>query len=139
MPSRLFHVVLFTDEIDETTRFLTDVVGLTDPRWFDNDAEQSTRVFGWPHVEEPGRRVVLGQAPGMVELVEIPEELRGTVQPGVAFLAFATPDVEGYAGRAEAAGFAAGPVQTVDGAGEPSTLAPVLVGGLPWEFMRFGR
>jgi catechol 2,3-dioxygenase-like lactoylglutathione lyase family enzyme len=138
MPSRLFHVVLFTDEIDETTRFLTDVVGLSDPRWFDNDAEQSTRVFGWPHVEEPGRRVVLGQAPGMVELVEIPEELRGTVQPGVAFLAFATPDVEGYAGRAAAAGFAAGPVQTVDGAGEPSTLAPVMVGGLPWEFMRFG-
>ncbi|MCU1374291.1 MAG: hypothetical protein JWO68_1577 [Actinomycetia bacterium] len=138
MPSRLFHVVLFTDEIDETARFLMDVVGLTDPRWFPNDAEQSTKVFGWPAVEEPGRRVVLGQAPGMVELVEIPEVLRDAVRPGVAFLAFATPDLEGYAERSAAAGFAAGPVQTVDGAGEPSTLAPVTVGGLPWEFMRFG-
>ena len=138
MPSRLFHVVLFTDEIDETTRFLVDVVGLPNPRWFDNDAEQSTSVFGWPPVDEPGRRVVLGEAPGMVELVEIPAALRGTVKPGVAFLAFATPDVEGYAEKAAAAGFAAGPVQTVAGAGEPSTLAPVQVGGLPFEFMRFG-
>jgi catechol 2,3-dioxygenase-like lactoylglutathione lyase family enzyme len=138
MPSRLFHVVLFTDAIDEAARFLTEVVGMTEPRWFPNDAAQSTKVFGWPHVEEPGRRVVIGQPPGMVELVEIPEELRGTVEPGVAFLAFATPDVEGYAERSRAAGFDVGEVQTVAGAGEPSTLVPIQVGGLPWEFMRFG-
>ena len=138
MPSRLFHVVLLTDEIDEVARFLTEVVGLTDPRWFPNDAEQSSRVFGWPVVEAPGRRVVIGQPPGMVELVEIPEALRGEVRPGVAFLAFATPDVEGYAERAALAGFDVGTVDTVAGAGEPSTLVPVTVGGLPWEFMRFG-
>ncbi|MCU1484977.1 MAG: hypothetical protein JWN67_1723 [Actinomycetia bacterium] len=138
MPSRIFHVVLFTDAIDEATRFLTEIVGLTEPRWFENDAEQSTRVFGWPPVAEPGRRVVIGQPPGMVELVEIPVELRGTVHPGVAMVAFATPDVEGYAERAAAAGFEVGEVQTVAGAGEPATLAPVTVGGLPWELMRFG-
>src|SRR5688572_3508297 len=113
MPSRLFHVVLLTDEIDETARFLEDVVGLGNPRWFPNDAEQSTQVFGWPPVDEPGRRVVLGEAPGMVELVEIPVALRGTVQPGVAMVAFATPDVEGYADRAAAAGFEVGEVATV--------------------------
>jgi catechol 2,3-dioxygenase-like lactoylglutathione lyase family enzyme len=139
VPSRIFHVVLFTDAIEETARFLLDVVGMTEPRWFENDSAQSTLVFGWPPVAEPGRRVVIGQPPGMVELVEIPVELRATVQPGVAFVAFATPDVEGYAERAAAAGFEVGAVQTVEGAGEPSTLAPVVVGGIPWELMRFGR
>jgi hypothetical protein len=138
MPSRVFHVVLLTDAIDEAARFLLDVVGMTDPRWFENDSEQSTLVFGWPPVAEPGRRVVIGQPPGMVELVEIPVELRASVQPGVAFVAFATPDVEGYAAKAAAAGFAVGEVQTVAGAGEPSTLVPIAVGGIPWELMRFG-
>ena len=138
MPSRIFHVVLFTDAIDEATRFLTEVVGMSGTRWFDNDSDQSTRVFGWPPVAEPGRRVVIGQPPGMVELVEIPVELRGTVEPGLAFVAFATPDVEGYAEQAAAAGFDVGPVQTVEGAGEPSTLVPISVGGIPWELMRFG-
>ena len=138
MPSRICHVVLLTDAIDETARFLLDVVGMTEPRWFDNDSAQSTLVFGWPPVAEPGRRVVIGRPPGMVELVEIPVELRGTVEPGLAFVAFATPDVEGYAEQAETAGFDAGPVQTVPGAGDPATLAPVTVGGIPWQFMRFG-
>jgi catechol 2,3-dioxygenase-like lactoylglutathione lyase family enzyme len=130
--------VLLTDDIDETARFLTEVVGMTGARWFPNDSEQATAVFGWPPISEPGRRVVLGQPPGMVELVEIPDELRGTVRPGVAFVAFATPDVEGYAERASAAGFDVGEVRTVPGAGEASTLVPVTVGGLPWELMRFG-
>ena len=130
--------VLLTDDIDEAARFLTEVVGMTGARWFDNDPAQATEVFGWPPIEVPGRRVVIGQPPGMVELVEIPEELRGTVQPGVAFVAFATPDVEGYAERAAAAGFDVGEVRTVPGAGDPATLAQVRVGGLPWELMRFG-
>jgi catechol 2,3-dioxygenase-like lactoylglutathione lyase family enzyme len=138
VPSRPIMTVLLTDDVDEAHRFLTEVVGMTGARWFENDSAQATAVFGWPPITKPGRRVVLGEPPGMVELVEIPEELRGTIRPGVAFVAFATPDVEGYAERAAAAGFEVGPVQTVPGAGEPSTLAPITAGGLPWELMRFG-
>jgi hypothetical protein len=60
------------------------------------------------------------------------------VQPAGPFVAFAPPDVEGTAPMAAAAGFAVGEVQTVAGAGEPSTLVPIAVGGIPWELMRFG-
>jgi hypothetical protein len=137
MPSRVFQVVLLTDEIEETARFLVDVVGLGDPRWFDAPGEQNARVFGWPP-DAHSRRVVLGQGPGMIELMEIPVSLRGTVEPGVAFLGFATPDVEGLVARSADAGFDPGPVLTVDGVGEPATLAAVRVGGLPFEFIRFG-
>jgi hypothetical protein len=137
MPSRVFQVVLFTDQVDEAARFLVDVVGLTDPRWFDVPGENNARAFGWPP-EAGSRRVVLGDGPGMIELVEIPASLRGTVAPGVAWLAFATPDVEGHAERSSAAGCETGPVLTFDGADEPATLAGVRVGGLPFEFIRFG-
>jgi hypothetical protein len=135
MPSRVFQVVLFTDEVEETARFLVDVVGLADPRWFEVPGENNARAFGWPPVAS--RRVVLGDGPGMIELVEIPVPLRGTIRPGVAWLGFATPDVEGHAERSRAAGFATGEVLRFSGSGDPATLAEVRVGGLPFEFIRF--
>lgn len=138
MPSRVFHTVLLTDGIDDAVRFLTEVVGMGEPQWADCSAAQSVLVFGWPDHDDPGRRVILGQGPGMLELVEIPPSLRATIVPGVAFTAFATPDVEGFAERSAAAGFDARPVQAVGTTGGTSTMAAVHVGGLPFEFMRFG-
>jgi hypothetical protein len=137
MPSRVFQVVLFSDEVDEAARFLVDVVGLIDPQWFDVPGEDNARAFGWPP-DADSRRVVLGHGPGMIELVEIPASLRGTVAPGVAWLGFATPDVEGHVERSREAGFEAGPVLSFEGVGEPATVAGVRVGGLPFEFIRFG-
>ena len=138
MPTRAFLVLLLSDDIEETARFLVDVVGLQDPRWLDAPGPQNARAFGWPE-DSDTRRVVLGEGPGMVEVLEIPLSLRETVRPGLAFVGFATPDVEGYAARSAAAGFETAPVMTtVDGAGEPVSLAAVHVGGLPFELIRFG-
>jgi catechol 2,3-dioxygenase-like lactoylglutathione lyase family enzyme len=138
VPNRVFQVVLFTEDIDEAVRFLVDVAGMENPRWYDSPGPGNATVFpGWPaHVSS--RRVVLGEGPGLVELVAIPPELRGTIEPGIALLALATPDVEGHADRAASAGFGTGDVVTVLGPDEPSTLALVRAGGLPWQFIRFG-
>ena len=137
MPKRLFQLVLFTEDIDESVRFLVDVIGMGEPRWLDSPGSGNAQVFGWPE-DSDTRRVVLGEGPGMIELVQIPESLRGTVAPGVGMVAFATPDVEGYAERATAAGFPmAGPI-TVSGPDGPTTLADVVLGGLQYELIRFG-
>lgn len=134
MPRRLFQVVLFTDELEETVRFLVEVVGMGEPTWHDQKTAENARFFGWPaEADTDTRRVVLGEGPGVIELVGIPPSMRGHVQPGAAFFAFARPDPEGYASRATEAGFDTGEPMTVDGA----TLAPVRVGGLPFEFIRF--
>ena len=138
MTNGVFLVVLFTVDIYVTVRFLVDVAGMTNPRWYDSPGPGNAIVFpGWP-ADVDSRRVVLGRGPGLVELVAIPPELRGTIKPGVAFLALATPDVERHAARAAGAGFVTGEVVTVEGPEEPSTLAPVQAGGLPWQFIRFG-
>lgn len=133
MPKRLFHVVLLTDELEETVRFLSEVVGMGEPQRHPQLGPRNAEVFGWPAEGTDTERVVLGEGPGLIEVVGIPESLRGTVQPGVAFVAFASPDPDGLGEKAAAAGFPPGPRLEIDGA----TLVPVPVGGLPFEFVRF--
>ena len=81
---------------------------------------------------------MVGEGTGMVEVVEIPESLRATEKPRVAILSLATPDVEGYAAKARAAGFEVGPTISGDGAVRTFSMAPVTVGGIPFEFIAFG-
>jgi catechol 2,3-dioxygenase-like lactoylglutathione lyase family enzyme len=133
MPKRLFHVVLLTDELEETVRFLSEVVGMGEPQWHDQPGEANAIVFGWPAEGTDTKRVVLGEGPGLIEVVGIPEPMRGTVEPGAAFLAFATPDPDGLGEAARAAGFEPGERYEMLGA----TLVPITVGGLPFEFVRF--
>jgi hypothetical protein len=75
----------------------------------------------------------------MIDLVAIPPSLRATVAPGVTLLAIATPDVEGRAAAAREAGFDTAEPRTVtDATGGSMTMAPLVVGGVGYEFVRFG-
>jgi len=135
MPTHLFLVVLHVDDaqIDETVRFLSEVVGMGEPRWFDAPGANAHRLFPqWP-ADVDSRRVVLGEGAGTIELIAVPAELRGAIPVGPAVLSFATPDVDGHIERAAAAGYAVGDVIDVNG----TRLGPVQVGGLPWQFTRF--
>jgi catechol 2,3-dioxygenase-like lactoylglutathione lyase family enzyme len=141
MPSSIFHMVALTDDLDEVIRFLRDVVGMDPVREFGDDPatrEQAEQNFGWPAGEVSVRGAVVGAGAGMIELVEIPDTLRDVEAPRVAMMTFATPDVEGYSQRAADAGFDAEPVIAGDGAVSTFAMAPVTVGGLPFEFIRFG-
>ena len=87
----------------------------------------------------PHTGAIVGQPPGMLDLVAIPPELRGTITAGVALLAVATPDVEGRVAAARAAGFdPAVPTTVTDATGGAMTTAPLVVGGVGYELVRFG-
>ena len=56
-------------------------------------------MFGWPLEQAATRSAFVGEGAGMLEVVEIPSTLRGTVAPGVRLLAVANRDAEGAAAR----------------------------------------
>lgn len=138
MPKGIFHAVVLTDDLDTMIRFLTDVCRISPVERYAPTTEQLTAAFGWPEGTTTEAALV-GQGPGLLDLVGIPPELVGTVAPGVALLAVATPDVEGRVEAARQAGFDPEPPRTGEGAnGAMVTLAPVKVGGVGFEFARFG-
>ncbi|WP_261566054.1 hypothetical protein [Frankia gtarii] len=135
MPKRLFNVLIMIDEerFDETVRFLAEVVGMGEPQWSDAPGTMSARMTpGWP-ADVDTRRVVIGAAPGVIELKAIPSVLRGTIASGVASIGFATADVERYAQRSASAGLDVGEVLELGG----MTLASVMAGGQNFAFVCF--
>lgn len=125
--------MLLTEDVEESVRFLAEVVGMGEPRWFPSHGEQAARLFRWPEGTEDARRAVLGTPPGLVEVVEIPGSLRGSVRPGLAFVGFATPDVADVADRSRAAGFLTGDVLEFEG----TSLVEVQTGGVTFGLLRF--
>ena len=142
MPKSLFHVVVLTDDLDEVVRFLSEVAGLQPVRRFADEPAtqaQAEELFGWPAGDVTVRGAAVGEGAGMVELIEIPESRRGTESPRVVFMSLATQDLDGYEARARSAGFAVGARSGGEGALADFATVPVTVGGLPFEFISFGR
>ncbi len=139
MPKGIFHAVVATDDLDANLRFLLDVCGITSVRRYTTPASALTSVLGWPDGDYVAMAAIVGEPPGMLDIVEVPASLRGTVAPGVQLLAIATPDVAGRVVAAREAGFSPLEPQTViDADGAAMTTAPVVVGGVGYELVRFG-
>jgi catechol 2,3-dioxygenase-like lactoylglutathione lyase family enzyme len=140
MPRALSHVVVLTDDLDGTVRFLTEVANVAPVSPITEGApEDYALVFGWALEQAATRSTFVGEGPGMLEVVEIPAALRGTVTPGARLLAVANRDAASAAEAARTAGFdVRGPV-TVTSAGEHgATIAEVVAGGVPFELIQFG-
>lgn len=139
MPKGIFHAVVLTDDLDATVRFLTEVAGIGPVSSYEPDPQGLGTVFGWPPHLAATRAALVGEGPGMLEVIAIPEALRATVAPRVALLAVATGDVAGRVDAARAAGFHPRPPTTIPTPGGVDvTVAPVEVGGVGFEFVRFG-
>jgi catechol 2,3-dioxygenase-like lactoylglutathione lyase family enzyme len=140
MPRSLSHAVVLTDDLDATLRFLTDVGGVTPLSPVTAGApEDYALVFGWPIEQAATRSAFVGEGAGMLEVVEIPEPLRGTVEPGVRLLAIANRDAASAGDVASAAGFEVRGPLTVTSAGERgATIVEVVAGGVPFELIQFG-
>lgn len=136
MPSSSHHVALLTDDPDAVHTFLTEVVGLDVHLRFRVAGADLERTAGWPPSE--GAAVTMyGRPPaGIVEVLAIPEALRGEVRPGIWLTSFATGDVERLVEAARARGFAPTDPLTVDGEVR-LTASMVEVGGVTWELVRF--
>jgi len=139
MPKGIFHAVVLTDDFDATLTFLVDVCGIGPVKPYEPTAASLAAALGWPDDGYRTHGAIVGQPPGMLDLVAIPPELRATVRPGVALLAVATPDVDGRVAAARAAGFDPAPPATVtDADGAVMTTSPLVVGGIGFELVRFG-
>jgi len=137
MPKGIFHAVVLTDDLDGSIRFLHDVSGIDPVRRYSPEPEQLAAAFGWS-TDSRTQAAIVGEGPGMMEIIEIPETLRGEVVPGVSLLAVATGDVHKRVEAARTAGFDPEPTRTAVGPdGMSITVAPVRVGGVGYEFVRF--
>jgi hypothetical protein len=140
MPRALSHAVVLTDDLDATLRFLTDVARVAPLSPVTAGApEDYSLVFGWPLEQAATRSAFVGEGAGMLEVVEIPAPLRGTVVPGVRLLAVANRNTASAADAAREAGFDVRGPLTVTSAGEHgATIAEVVAGGVSFELIQFG-
>jgi catechol 2,3-dioxygenase-like lactoylglutathione lyase family enzyme len=139
MPSGIVKAIVLVDDLDATVRFLTEIVGVTPVTFFESTAEQASAGLGWPQGKGATQGAIVGSRQGLLELVEIPEALRGDLQPGVAGLSFGSRDVAAGAAAAREAGFdAEDPFQIIGVDGGLSTISRVAVGGVPFELINFG-
>ena len=140
MPRALSHAVVLTDDLDVTLRFLDEIAKVSPVGEVSEGApEDYSLVFGWPLEQAATRSVFVGEGAGMLEVVEIPVALRGTVTPGVRLLAVANRDVDATADAAQADGFEVrGPLRVTSAGERGATIAEVVAGGVPFELIQFG-
>lgn len=136
MPRASHHVAVLTDDAAAVHTFLTEVVGLPEHLRFHVSGENLAQTAGWPPSD--GADVVMYGTPpsGIVEVIEIPHELRAVVSPRMWLTSFAVGDVEARVASARRLGFAASDPVRVTGDVD-LTASMIEVGGVTWELVRF--
>jgi len=136
MPKSLSHVVVLTEDLDAVVSFLTDVARITDVTPYEAQAEDLAALFGW---SSGARGAFVGDGPGSIDLLEIPEAERGSVTPGVRLLAVVNRDAVAAGEVAAGAGYdVRGPFHTTAATGASMSLVEVVAGGIPFELVQFG-
>jgi hypothetical protein len=140
MPRALSHAVVLTDDLDVTLKFLSEIAKVAPVSEVSEGAPADySLVFGWPLEEAATRSAFVGEGAGMLEVVEIPAALRGTVAPCVRLLAVANRDVAATVAAAQSAGFdVRGPLRVTSAGERGATIAEVVAGGVPFELIQFG-
>jgi catechol 2,3-dioxygenase-like lactoylglutathione lyase family enzyme len=140
MPRALSHAVVLTDDLEATLRFVADVAKISPVSPVTEGApDDYSLVFGWPLEQAATRSAFVGEGAGMLEVVEIPAPLRGTVAPGVRLLAVANRDAAAGAEAARDAGFdVRGPLRVTSAGEHGATIAEVVAGGVAFELIQFG-
>jgi len=94
MGSGVHHVSCFADD-ESVSVFLQQVLGLSVYDRFNAPQAVTASMFGWP-ADNPGSvGARYGAGPnGLVEVMSIPAELKGTVTPGLGFATFTVKDLE---------------------------------------------
>jgi len=114
------------------------VGGITAVNTYEADADGLRALFGWD-IDRPARCAFVGESPGAVDLLEIPEALRGTVAPGVRLLAVVNRDASAAGEAAAAVGCEVrGPFHATSATGNGMTMMEVVAGGVPFELVQFG-
>jgi hypothetical protein len=132
MPGHLHHVVMCSHRADTLIAFLCDAVGMAVQSQFVVPGEVLETTLSWP----PSRGATLtmvgtGDA-GLIEVLDVPEELRDVVPEGLTALSFLADDYRHSLTRArETADAVTVLFDDVPGI----DLFVCTVGGVPMEFM----
>ena len=139
MPSSSHHVACITDDAAAVHTFLTEVIGLDVHLEFRTSGEAMTQSAGWPPSGGADVRMYGKPPAGIVEVIAIPDELRGRVSPKIWLVSFAAANLAASIEESRRLGFpATGPTPVKTGEIDIS-VSMVDVGGISWEMVAFHR
>ena len=132
MPNQLHHVVMLSHSADRFIGFLTDVVGMDVQHSFRVPGEILETTLGWPPSDGADVTILGSGVAGLVEVLDVPEQLRTAAPEGLAALSFLADDYRTTLDRARQ--FSSD--ITVLDTGVPGVdLFICALGGVPMEFM----
>ncbi len=132
MPNHLHHVVMLSHSATRFIEFLTDVVGMEVQHSFRVPGEILETTLGWPPSEGADVTILGSGVAGLVEVLDVPEQLCTAAPEGLAALSFMADDYRIIHDKARQ--FTSD--VTVLETGVPGVdLFICTVGGVPMEFM----
>ena len=132
MPNQLHHVVMLSHSADRFIGFLTDVVGMDIQHSFRVPGEILETTLGWPPSEGADVTILGSGLAGLVEVLDVPEQLRSAAPEGLAALSFLADDYGSTLDRAHQFG---GEITVLDTGVPGVDLFICTMGGVPMEFM----
>lgn len=133
MPNHLHHVVMLSHSATRFIGFLTDVVGMEVQHSFRVPGEILETTLGWPPCEGADVTMLGSGMAGLVEVLDVPEQLRTAAPEGLAALSFMAND---YGTIHDKAREFTCDVTVLDDTGVPGVdLFICTAGGVPMEFM----
>jgi len=132
MSAHLHHVVMRSHSAATFVAFLTDVVGMEVQFQMRVPGEILEKTLGWPPSDGADVTMLGSGDAGLIEVLDVPEDLRDIAPEGLAALSFLTDD---YAGTQQRASAFAKDVTALDTGIPGVDLFFCTMGGVPVEFM----
>ena len=132
MPNQLHHVVMLSHSATRFIEFLTAVVGMEVQHSFPVPGEILEMTLGWPPSEGADVTILGSGVAGLVEVLDVPDQLRTAAPEGLAALSFLTDD---YGSTQDKARQFTGDVTVFDTGVPGVDLFICNMGGVPVEFM----
>jgi len=132
MPNQLHHVVMLSHSATTFIGFLTDVVGMEVQHSFRVPGEILEKTLGWPPSEGADVTILGSGLAGLVEVLDVPEQLRKAAPEGLAALSFLADD---YGATLRRAGEFTDEITVLDTGVPGVDLFICTMGGVPMEFM----
>src|ERR1700753_3110326 len=129
MPKQLHHVVMLSHSATRFVAFLTDVIGMEVQHSFRVPGEILATTLGWPPSDGADVTILGSGMAGLIEVLDVPEQLRKAAPEGLAALSFMADD---YTATLDRARQFTGEVTALDAA---VALFIGTVGGWQMEFM----
>jgi catechol 2,3-dioxygenase-like lactoylglutathione lyase family enzyme len=130
--TQLHHVLMRSHSAETFIGFLTDVVGMEVQFRMRVPGEVLEATLGWPPSDGADVTMLGGGDAGLIEVLDVPEQMRAVAPEGLAALSFLTDDITGARERAT---MFASDVTMLDTGVSGVQLFFCTMGGVPVEFM----